>query len=215
MKKNQNCFYSALFILCAGLVCACNNAPRPPSHSEQVAADSYRYPQSEGVVSDEQTVEKIGIELSSAYPVWRANMTAAVEARFTNPTKAFMYARVVPRLYIYDPRDKRPLFWSEVDLAYADTAGPGTVSVFSLPPGASKTVVIPVRALKFARAQDSVMSEYEIYDMVPTGAYLMRLEADFYTEKDKKVGGRLSNFIEFTTVFNDPEVVRTNEPQKP
>lgn len=194
-------------------VMACNSASKDRvGLEESVAADAWRFESPEGVIKDSDAVmQSLTLSLQSNYPVWRENMTVSVDIEIKNTTKSFIHARVMPHLFIYDSETKAPLYWSNIDLSYAESVGPGTMSILSLPVGGVHSTPVPVRAIKFAAVDSPTLPEYTIYNIVPTGSYTMRLVLDFYSEEVEKIGTMSSNEIEFTTIFNAPEAIPSGE----
>lgn len=203
MKKQLFCLI--LLTFCLGC-----HSPSEQSQPIQKAADSWRYPSPKGVISDETVASSIKLSLNSNYTVWRESLQASVEATFENITPSFVYIRFMPHLFIYDAEKKVPLYWSNIDMSFAESVGAGTMSIISLPANGKKVTSIPIDQVKFASVDSQTWPEYTIYETVPSGRYLMRLECDFYDNDDKLLGTLLSNFVEFTTVLTAPEVVRTS-----
>ncbi len=193
----------------AALSCfSCNVAPDGAKFDEQIAADAYRFPKPDGVIQNsEDVLSSINLSLRSDYPIWRESVGASVEIVMKNTTNSFVHARIMPRLFIYDAKREKPLYWSNIDLSYAESSGPGAMSVASLPAGASHSTPVAVKAMKFADVSSNAWPDYAIYDFVPTGNYAMRLELEFYTDANEKIGTKYSDFIEFTTILTAPEAI--------
>ena len=188
-------------LILLGMSCiACNAQPKERKFDEQIAADTFRFQSPEGVIqNDERVIEGLTLSLQSEYPVWRDKLAVSVRILLKNTTQSFVYARVMPHLFIYDEKSQQPLYWSNIDLSYAESVGPGT---------------IPIKAVKFAEVDSTIWPEYTIYDYVPTGAYTMRLELDFYNDENEKIGTMHSNFIEFTSILTAPVVIPAPIPPK-
>ena len=203
-------------LILLGMSCiACNAQPKERKFDEQIAADTFRFQSPEGVIqNDERVIEGLTLSLQSEYPVWRDTLAVSVRILLKNTTQSFVYARVMPHLFIYDEKSQQPLYWSNIDLSYAESVGPGTMSIVSLPVGATHSTAIPIKAVKFAAVDSTIWPEYTIYDYVPTGAYTMRLELDFYNDENEKIGTMHSNFIEFTSILTAPEVIPAPIPPK-
>lgn len=193
----------------AALSCfSCNAAPDGAKFDEQIAADTYRFPKPDGVIQNsEDVLSSVAVSLRSDYPIWRASLDASVELVMKNTTNSFVHVRIMPRLFIYDAKREKPLYWSNIDLSYGESSGPGAVSVASLPAGGSQSTPIAVKAMKFAEVSSHAWPDYAIYDFVPTGAYAMRAELEFYTDSNEKIGEKYSDFIEFTTILTAPEAI--------
>ena len=194
-------FFALLALACVG--CGQPSAPI----DTQKAADTWRYPTPDGVLSDAETARRLGVSLLTHYPVWRSELAVTVDVHFQNDTSSFVYARTIPRLFVYDKTARVPLFYSMVDLAFGESASEHLYSVISLPAGASKDLTISIRDLKFGDVSVKSAPDRLIYDLVPTGAYQMRFEMELYNEQGEVIGTLLSNFTEMTTIFTSPEAI--------
>ena len=206
---NDTRFLNLLLIALASSVISCN-APRetPPELQEAIAADNMRFPTPTGYVEDAQVIPNMRIELANEFPVWRNEIAVDIHVIIRNLASNFLAAQTQARLFIYDYNQKVPLFWSNIDLAHAKSVGPGTLSIISLPIGATKDLLIPIQATTWADITVKEWPNKNIYDFIPTKKYLMRLELELFNMEDNPIGTAVSNFVEFTAVRTAPEVIR-------
>ena len=208
IRRQPRLIFLIGFVLSSISCLACNPQPKDRTFDEQIAADTYRYKSPDGVIqNDPGVIEALDLSLQSEYPVWRDSLKVSVRILLKNTTQSIVHARVMPHLFIYDAQSQKPLYWSNIDFSYAESVGPGTMSVISLPVAATHSTAVPIKAVKFAMVDSSTWPEYNIYEFVPTGEYTMRLELDFYNDKNEKIGTMHSNFIEFTSIVNAPEAI--------
>ena len=194
-----------IFIACLG---GCRDTPQPPPElQETMAADNMRFPRSTDFVPDDEIIPGMRIELSNHYPVWRNEITANVHIVIRNMAQNYLAAQTQARLYVYDYNQKVPLYWANIDLAHARSVGPGTLSIISLPIQATKDLIVPIHDTTWENVDIKQWPDKLLYDIAPTGKYLMRLELELYNVEDKPVGTGLSNFIEFTVIRTAPEAI--------
>ncbi len=185
-----------MILLCLFLA-ACDS--RSKELDIQQAATNWRYQKPEGVVAPDQLSSSLRVSLVNPFPVWKEDIQASVEVSLLNTTKSHLPARTKATLFIYSVEDKQPLYWSNIDLAYGESTGPGTMSILSLPVGASKDVRIPVMGTKWGAVRSANWPDSSLYSLVPPGKYLLRMELDLYDDADVQQGTVVSNFVEFTS----------------
>ncbi len=203
-------------ILLAFCFCGCSQLSfEPPQKSDDVtdAASSWRYPKPDGIVAPENLDSSLKISLECHYPVWRDSIEVSANISIQNLTNSHLPARAKGHLYIYDFQKKIPLYWSHIDLAYAEPASPGMTGILSIPAHSSKELTIPISATTWADVHSSQWTDSPFYTFIPTGKYLLRFELDFFDEKDQIIGTKASNLVEFTTVMTAPDVIIPDRPQ--
>lgn len=192
------------FLLLA-LMASCNDKPSKAIDIQQASKTS-RFVEPDGVVAPDALVDSLELKIENRFPIWREDIvTVAVDLSIQNKTKSHLPARVRAHLFIHDLNTKEPLYWTDIDLAYGETAKPNHWSIISLPVGASKDLVVPILDTKWADVSLKSYPVNDFYSFVPSGKYLMRLELDLYDETDNVVGTAVSNFIQFTTSKSTPQ----------
>ncbi len=175
--------------------CSQQQAPQPDI---QMASSDIRYPAPDGKVQDDEIVSSMRIDLINDYPVWSADIQdASVRIVFHNTSKRHLATQSKALLYIYNTQNEVPLYWTVLDLAFGKTATPGTLSVVSLPVGATKEIAVPLLDTKWADVSIKTIPALPFYQLVSEGQYLMRFEMELYNDEDKPIDTVVSNFIEF------------------
>ncbi len=188
-------------------LCACTQKNDQKSDKQfdlQQAADTWRYETPEGTIAPKDISSNLSIQLKNNFPVWKESLLATLDLSIKNTSKSHLPCRGSGYLYIYSTDEKKPLYWSVIDLAFAEPAERGVVSILSLPAMAVKDIVIPLKATRWTSVTQKTWPDTSFYQLIPSGRYLMRFELELYTEDDKLVDTVLSNFVEFTTVQNLP-----------
>ena len=203
---SYNYFILFIFILTCVQGCA-KQADKSPELQETMAADHMRYETPQGYVPDDEIITNMRIDLANQFPVWRTEIAADVHIVIRNLAHNYLAAQAQARLFIYDYDQKVPLFWANIDLAHAKSVGPGTLSIISLPIGATKDLLVPIQATTWADVTVKEWPSKDLYSFIPTKKYLMRLELELFSMEDKPVGTAVSNFVEFTAVRTAPEVI--------
>ena len=184
-----------ILIALASAACSKETTSRPDL---QTAANDLRFPTPDGNVPDDEISSSIRIELINDYPVWNAQIKdTSIRLIFHNTSKHHLGTQSKALLYIYDYNEKMPIFWTVLDLAFGKTATPGTLSIISLPVGASKELAVPILDTIWADVSVKTMPHAPFYQIVSEGKYLMRFEMELYDEQDKPIDTVVSNFIEF------------------
>ena len=205
---------SVLLIVAAIILASCNSSREtPPELQEAIAADNMRYETPTGYVEDDQVIPNMRIDLANHFPIWRSEIAVDVHIVIRNLAHNFLASQTHARLFIYDYQQKVPLYWSNIDLAHAKSTGPGTLSIISLPIGATKDLLLPIQATTWADISIKEWPNKNLYDFIPPKKFLMRLELELFNMEDKHIGTAVSNFIEFTAIRNAPEVIRTSTNQ--
>ena len=204
MKRTQ----LFLIILLNVLFVACSEKKQPtPGVDITKAADSWRYTTPEGTVPDSDIVSNVEILLTNRFPVWRDSIGAAVDISIKNKSKSHIAARGLAHLFVYSYDDKKPIYWSNINIAYGAPAEPGIMNVLSIPVGATKDFSIAILESTWESIHSKAWPDTPFYSLIPTGKYLMRFEFELYDESDKPIGTILSNFIRFTTILTAPETI--------
>ncbi|MBR4986628.1 MAG: hypothetical protein IKY83_12925 [Proteobacteria bacterium] len=191
--------------------CSPNNDQTALALNQQNAANAWRFETPEGRVPVDQVASNLEIKLSNRFPVWRDTIAVAVDVSIRNISKSHLPARVTAKLYVYSFDQKQPEYWTNIDIAYAESTGPTTKSILSLPVSASKDISIPILATQWADVHTAVWPNAPFYAIVPTGKHLMRFELEIFDEEDRSIDSAVSNFIQFTTVAAAPDVIKPEE----
>jgi hypothetical protein len=194
---SKKIFTIAILFLISVISFACTKeaAPKPDL---QIAADNMRFPVPDGNVPDNEITSSIKIELINDYPIWNPQIKdSSIRLIFHNTSKHHLGTQSKALLYIYDYNEKTPLYWTVLDLAFGKTATPGTLSIVSLPIGASKELAVPILDTIWADVSIKTIPHAPFYQIVSEGKYLMRFEMELYDEQDKPIDTAVSNFIEF------------------
>ncbi len=204
-----------LFFLILSCTTACSQPsqsipPNPDVDVTESSASLTRYQAPEGIVSPENLPSSVEISLQNAFPIWRDNIVVTVNVSIKNTTPSHLPARVMGHLFIYSFDEKKPLYWSNIDMAFAEPASPGLMSILSIPSKSTKDLTIPIAQMTWADVSTNAWPDANIYHLIPTGKYLLRFEMDFYTEKNEIIGTAVSNFVQFTTILTAPEVITPN-----
>ena len=158
-----------------------------------------RYPTPDGNVPNDELLSSLHIELINDYPIWNPNIQdASVRIVFHNTSKHLLATQSKSLLYIYGYHQKIPLYWTVLDLGFGKTATPGTLSIVSLPVGATKEISIPLLDTTWADVSIKTIPHAPFYQLLSEGKYLMRFEMELYDEQDQPLDTATSNFIEFT-----------------
>lgn len=207
----RRCFICILLALPLLMACSSSKDQNDKPLNRQEAADSWRFEKPEGTLAVDQVAQNLEITLENHYPVWRESIGATLDVSIKNISKSHLPARVAAKLYVYSFDQKQPEYWASVDLAYANSAGPNIKSILSLPVGTSKDISIPILALEWADVHSQVWPNAPFYAIVPTGKHLMRFELEIFDEEDRSIASAVSNFIQFLTVADAPDVVKPEE----
>ena len=192
-----------IFLICASItLAACTNKTKEKSDfiDIQEAANGMRYEKPQGNIAAQDIPQNLKIDLTNRFPVWRDTVAAAVDVSLKNTSQSHLPARLQARLFVYTHDTKKPMYWSNIDVSFGRSGDQGTMSVISIPVGASNDVIIPIQATKWASVDSNTWPDTPFHTLVPTGKYLMRFEIDIVNEQDQPVATTVSNFIEFETV---------------
>lgn len=203
------------FIIITAFLCGCSKISyEPPNTSDDItdAASSWRYQKPDGVVMPKNLESSLKIQLESHYPVWRDTIDVSVNVTILNLTDSHLPARAKSHLYIYDFQRKIPIYWSHIDLAFAEPVSPGVTGILSIPARTTKDLTIPIAATTWADVHSNEWTDSPFYTFVPTGKYFLRFELDFFDENDRLIGTKASNLVEFTTVMTAPDVIIPDRP---
>lgn len=195
-----------LFLTIVILACsACTNKSQPKSDyiDIQEAADNMRYEKPDGSLEGKDIPQNLKIELANRFPVWRDSVGAAVDLSMRNMSKSHIPARIHAQLFVYSHDTKQPLYWTGIDVSHGRTSERGTMSVISIPVGASNDVIIPIKETMWAAVDVKSWPETPFHNLIPTGKYLMRFEMNIVDDKDQSVATAVSNFIEFETIATE------------
>ena len=207
LKKLTSLLFLSLFFQ---LPACSQQTLTPPGHDVDVteaSSNQHRFQKPDGIVNPGSLKSSVNISLTNSYPIWRDNIDVILNISIKNISNSHLPARVMGHLFIYSFDEKKPLYWSNIDIAYSEPAAPGLISILSIPANSSKEITIPISQTTWTLTNSAIWPDEKLYSIVPTDKYLMRFELDFYSDDDQIIETAVSNFIQFSTIQTAPEVI--------